>query len=163
MLNFDGIVTLLFLLLVANGTPIILKRVLGDLAAAPIDGGLRGGDGRPFFGRAKTWRGLVGAVLTTALVASAVGLDLATGAAVGAAAHAGDLFSSYVKRRLGVPASGQAVGLDHLPEAIFPALVVQPAFGLSLLDVVFVGVAFLVGGLVISRALHRLRIRDEPY
>ena len=33
---------------------------------------------------------------------------------------AGDLFSSFVKRRLRLASSSMAIGLDHIPESSFP-------------------------------------------
>ena len=35
---------------------------------------------------------------------------------------AGDLFSSFVKRRLDLASSSMAIGLDHIPESFFPLL-----------------------------------------
>ena len=42
-----------------------------------------------------------------------LGLSLATGGLVAALAMIGDLFSSFVKRRLKFPSSSQAIGLDR--------------------------------------------------
>jgi hypothetical protein len=41
------IAQLLALLVVANGTPIIVEKVLGKFLAFPIDGGLAFADGKP--------------------------------------------------------------------------------------------------------------------
>jgi hypothetical protein len=76
---------------------------------------------------------------------------------------AGDLFSSFVKRRLGLSASARATGLDQVPESFLPALVCVYGLGLEWPDVVIVTVVFFVGGMVLSRLLYRLRIRRRPY
>ena len=76
---------------------------------------------------------------------------------------AGDLLSSFAKRRLGRPSSSQALGLDQVPESLLPLLACRVPLGLGWLDVaVLVGV-FLVGELLVSRLLYRLHIRDRPY
>ena len=51
-------------------------------------------------------------------------------------AMAGDLFSSFVKRRLHLASSSMAIGLDHIPEFLFPLLASLLLLPLSILDVV---------------------------
>jgi len=51
------IVQLLALLVVANGTPVIVEKFLGKFLAFPIDGGATFADGKPVFGSSKTLRG----------------------------------------------------------------------------------------------------------
>jgi CDP-2,3-bis-(O-geranylgeranyl)-sn-glycerol synthase len=151
------------LLLVANGTPVVLARLLGDAGAYPIDGGRRWRDGRPLLGRSKTWRGLVGAVAATTLAGWLLGVGAGLGAVVALTALVGDAASSFTKRRLAVPSSGQAVGLDQVPESLLPALVVAAPLGLGAVDVVAVTVIFFVGELALSRVLYHLNVRDRPY
>ena len=45
------VLQLLILLMLANGTPVIAKKVLGDRYSYPLDGNLKFADGRPVFGR----------------------------------------------------------------------------------------------------------------
>ncbi|MFO1058717.1 MAG: CDP-archaeol synthase [Dongiaceae bacterium] len=154
---------ILLLLTLANGTPVIAARLLGSRFAWPLDGGLVLPDGRPLLGRSKTLRGLVLALAATAAGAALLGLGWRLGLAVGALAMAGDLLSSFVKRRLGLASSSQALGLDQVPESLLPLLACRVLLGLGWLDVaVLVGV-FLVGELLVSRLLYRLHIRDRPY
>jgi CDP-2,3-bis-(O-geranylgeranyl)-sn-glycerol synthase len=75
----------------------------------------------------------------------------------------GDLFSSFVKRRLDMPPSSQAIGLDQLPEALFPLLASWKVLPVTLADIVVCVVLFFVGELVLSRLLFALRLRDRPY
>ncbi len=159
----DGIVLLLLLLLVANGTPVVVKRVMGDRLAHPIDGGRRWADGRPVLGRSKTWRGLLAAVVATAVVAWVLQIGLVLGAAVALAALAGDMASSFTKRRLGIASSGQAIGLDQVPESLLPTLVAAIPLGFGIGEIVVVVIVFFVGELALSRVLYHLKIRDEPY
>ena len=50
---------LLVLLVVANGTAVIAKKLLGAAFARPLDGGALFVDGQPIFGPSKTIRGIV--------------------------------------------------------------------------------------------------------
>ncbi len=47
----------------------------------------------------------------------------------------GDLSSSFVKRRLRLKLHAQVFGLDQIPEALLPLLLVQDHLGLSWLDI----------------------------
>lgn len=163
LITILAILELLALLLVANGAPIVLKRLFGSICAQPIDGGVRFADGRPLLGPSKTWRGVLGAVAATSGAASLLGLGWSTGALAALTAHMGDLFSSFTKRRLGIPSSGRALFLDQLPEALLPAFALRGILGLGILDIVVVGIVFLVSEIFLSRILYRLKIRDKPY
>lgn len=157
------ILQILILLTVANGTPVVAKRLLGDRFAWPVDGGLQLPDRRPLFGRSKTLRGIVAALGITTLAAPLLGLDAEVGALVAVSAMAGDLLSSFIKRRLGLAPSSQAIGLDQVPEALFAFLVCRLELSLGYGDVVIGTLAFFGGELVLSRILYTLRVRDEPY
>jgi hypothetical protein len=154
---------LLLLLAVANGTPLFAKKLFGDNLSYPVDGRLLFLDGRRVFGPSKTIRGATLAIALTAAAAPWLGFDVATGIAIGVAAMVGDLFSSFCKRRAALPASARATGLDQIPEALFPLLVCRIWFELSLLDIA-VGVAvFFLGEILLSRLLHQLHLREQPY
>jgi hypothetical protein len=105
------------LLMLANGTPVIAKKLFGDHYSYPLDGDLIFPDGRPVLGRSKTIRGIVLAVLVTTAAAPLIGLGWRIGFLVGGFAMIGDLLSSFCKRRLGLPSSSRARGLDQIPEA----------------------------------------------
>jgi CDP-archaeol synthase len=154
---------LLVLLSLANGTPIAAKRIFGSRFAFPVDGGANLSDGRPVFGPSKTVRGILSSVIVTTAAAPLLGLDLIVGATVAVGAMAGDLFSSFTKRRLNYPSSSQALGLDQVPESLIPMLACRKALALTAADIA-VGVAvFFVGELILSRILFWLRFRDRPY
>ncbi len=153
----------LMLLAVANGTPVIAKRILGERLAWPLDGGVLLPDGRPLFGRSKTVRGIVLATIVTAMAGWLVGLGAAAGATAGLAAMAGDLTSSFAKRRLKLAPSSEAPGLDQIPESLLPLLLLSDRAGLSGPDIVLGVALFWVGERVLSRWLYALSIRDRPY
>ncbi|MGE0621997.1 MAG: CDP-archaeol synthase [Pseudomonadales bacterium] len=153
----------LLLLLAANGSPVLGKRLLGSRLAVPIDGGGLFIDGRPLLGPSKTVRGLLLSLAVTALVAVLLGLPWSLGAGFAAASMAGDLLSSFIKRRLSVPSSGQALGLDQIPEALLPIWLYREALGVDAWGVLLLVGLFTVGELLLSRVMFRLGIRDRPY
>jgi CDP-diglyceride synthetase len=120
-------------------------------------------DGRPLFGPSKTVRGLLASILVTTACAPLIGLPASIGAIAAAAAMAGDLFSSFVKRRLNFPPSSQAIGLDQVPESLFPMLACRHALSLTMIDIVLGVVIFFAGELILSILLYRLNLRDRPY
>jgi CDP-2,3-bis-(O-geranylgeranyl)-sn-glycerol synthase len=154
---------MLILLTVANGTPVIAKRLLANRFAWPVDGNLNFIDGRPLFGSSKTIRGVLVSVIMTSACAPLLGLDVGVGVLTGATAMAGDLLSSFVKRRLGLAPSSRATGLDQIPESLFPLLACRQALSLTLADIATGVVIFFVGELLLSRVLYRFHVRDRPY
>ncbi len=157
------ILQLLLLIWIANGAPVVARTLFGTRLGYPLDGGVRFWDGRPFLGPAKTLRGVVAAVVVTTLAALGLGLAPGLGALVGSAAVAGDLVSSFIKRRLGIPASGRARGLDQVPEALLPALFAAPSLDLEAAEVLLVVGLFVVLAVALSPVLCRMRVRETPY
>ncbi len=90
-MHFLHILQLLALLTLANGTPIVAKKIFGPRFARPLDGGIIFFDGRPLFGHSKTIRGITASILITTASAPLIGLDLTIGAIVAGAAMVGDL------------------------------------------------------------------------
>ena len=157
------ILQLLVLITLANGAPIVAKKIFGPRFSFPLDAGTVFFDGRPLFGPSKTIRGILVSVLITTASAPLIGLDLTIGAIVAGAAMAGDLFSSFVKRRLNSPPSSHALGLDQVPESLFPMLACRDALSLTIADIALAVGIFFIGALILSRFLFRAHLRDEPY
>jgi CDP-2,3-bis-(O-geranylgeranyl)-sn-glycerol synthase len=157
------IVRLALLLAVANGAPVIATRIFGQRFAWRVDTGVDFWDRRPLLGKSKTLRGVLVSVLSSALAAPLFGFDWQIGIAVGSAAMAGDLLSSFAKRRLNLAPSSRATGLDQIPESLFPLLACRTALALSVLDIA-IGVAiFFAGEVMLSLLLYKIHIRDRPY
>lgn len=154
---------LLFLLGVANSAPIVAKLLLGTRWSAPLDVGRHFLDRRPLLGSSKTVRGFVAAVVGAGLAATLLGFSLGLGAEVGTLAMVGDALSSFVKRRLDVTPSGRATGIDQIPEALLPLLVIRTTLALSLRQIAAIVLAFFVLEIVLARLLFRLGLRDRPY
>ena len=154
---------LLFLIIVANGAPIITRYFLKDYGDWPVDGGRCCLDGQRWLGDSKTWRGIIASCVVTVTFALALALPSHIGLLIAVGAMAGDVLSSFIKRRLKMASSSMALGIDQVPEALLPLLVVQPIFQLSGVDIVALTVAFIVLELVLSRILFRMGIREQPY
>ena len=153
----------LVLLILANGTPIVAKKILGSRFSRSLDGGLKFIDRRPLFGSAKTIRGILVSILITAAGAPLVGVQPKVGALVAVTAMAGDLFSSFVKRRLNFRPSSQALGLDQVPESLLPLLACRDRLSLTGADIALAVLIFFVCELILSRLLYQAHLRDEPY
>ena len=154
---------LLILVGVANGAAVVAKKLLGATFARPLDGGALFVDGRPILGPTKTIRGVVVSLLATSICAALMALGWEVGALIATAAMAGDLFSSFVKRRLNLASSSMAIGLDHIPESLFPLLASRLLLPLGMLDVVAGVTIFVVGALMLSPILFKLNLRDRPH
>jgi hypothetical protein len=154
---------LLILLVVANGTAVAAKKLLGVVFTRPLDGGALFVDGQPVFGPSKTIRGIILSVLATLICAALIGLGWEVGTLIATCAMAGDLFSSFVKRRLHLASSSMAIGLDHIPESLFPLLASRLLLPLSILDIIAGVTIFVVGGFILSPILFKLNLRDEPH
>jgi CDP-2,3-bis-(O-geranylgeranyl)-sn-glycerol synthase len=157
------ILKLLIVLTLANATPVILKKIMGHRFAWPLDGGFRFFDAQPLLGPSKTLRGVLGAILVAALAGIATGLGWEIGVLVGSTAMLGDLFSSFFKRRLKLPSSSRATGLDQLPESLFPALACQSLLDLTVFEIFIIVAIFSLSVIIFSPLFHRLGIRDRPY
>ena len=107
---------LLALLALANGAPLIAKRLFGSALAFPLDTGITLEDGQPLFGHSKTIRGIALSIAVTTLGAPWTGLPSTAGLLVSAIAMIGDLLSSFVKRRMKLVPGSMALALDQIPE-----------------------------------------------
>ncbi len=162
-MHLSLILQLLVLLTLANGTPVVINRFLGRRLSYPIDRGVRFVDGKPLLGSSKTIRGVLFSVLVTAAGASLAGLEWNVGAVLGSVAMAGDLFSSFLKRRMGLPAGSRATGLDQVPESLFPLLACRHMLSLTALDIAVTVALFFVGEVVLSILFYKFHVRERPY
>lgn len=156
-------IQVLALIAAANTAPLVAKMIFGDHFSRAIDNGATLWDGRPLFGPSKTIRGATLAIVAATVMAPLVGLEASLGFVIGVAAMAGDLCSSFCKRRLGFKASSKATGLDQIPESLLPALVCWPILSIGAVDVLAIVATFFVGEVLLSKVLFRLRLREHPY
>jgi hypothetical protein len=57
--------------------------------------------------------------------------------------------------------SSQAIGLDQIPESLFPLLAARLLLPLTVLAIATT--LFFVGELLLSRLLYKWHLRDRPY
>ena len=154
---------LLVLVVTANAIPVFAKTLFGPRTAWPLDGGMTLSDGQPVLGTSKTIRGVVLSILVTPVVALLLGLSWQVGLVVALSAMAGDLVSSFLKRRMGLRPSSQAMGLDEIAESLLPLLAARWLLPVTLVEALIGTALFVVGSLVVSRLLFQLNLRDKPY
>lgn len=154
---------LLVLLIVANGAPVIMRKLLHQRWNYPVDFGLTWFDRRRVFGPNKTWRGVLAGVLASAVVSGLAGAGLAFGGLFGVLALTGDLLSSFLKRRFGLLPSARVPGLDQVPEAILPMGFAVWWLDLGWGTMLAVTLLFVIANMVLSPLMHRIGIRKQPH
>lgn len=154
---------LFLLIIVANGTPILLRYLFKKRFAYPFDLGYGFLDGKRLLGDSKTWRGIIGAFVITSLLSLLIGYSFLTGLLIAFGAMIGDLISSFIKRRLSMRTSSRALVLDQVPESLLPALLVMQTFYLTPLTIFFLVLLFCIFELAFSTVLFKIGVRRRPY
>ncbi|MFA7382105.1 MAG: CDP-archaeol synthase [Desulfurivibrionaceae bacterium] len=113
---------ILFFLFWGNLLPPLASLIMGERFARPVDFGATWFDGLPLFGPHKTIRGILVCFAGATLAFPLLGVSWQVAACAAALLIAGDLLSSFIKRRLRM-ASGESVFvLDQIFESLLPAL-----------------------------------------
>ena len=154
---------LLLLIIIANAAPILLRVLLNDGFNLAVDFGYRLPDKRHIFGPSKTWRGIFAAVAATSAAAWLLGYLPQKGLLIAIYAVFGDLFSSFIKRRLAIAPSSRAPLLDQVPECLFPAVMMRESFDLGYISITWLVLIFVIIDLTVSRILFRWGVRKRPY
>jgi CDP-diglyceride synthetase len=144
----------LLLLVIANTVAWLAALIFGTELSAPLDFGITLRDGSRLLGDHKTWRGLVSAAVACAAVTQSFHLGLLRGAAFGTLALLGDAAASFIKRRLQFAPGTEVVGLDQLPEALVPLLILQRPLGLGLADCLLIAAIFAVLDIAVTKLRH---------
>lgn len=151
----------LLLVIVANVAPWAAGRYFSGYWRAPLDGGATLADGTRVLGDHKTWRGLVIGALACGLVARLLQYPLLLGVAFGVLSLAADATTSFVKRRLRLHPGAEIPGVDQLPEALVPLMLLSRPLGVDLSESVVIGLVFLVLDLLSMRLRHPARRLDR--
>src|SRR5690242_4735843 len=93
-------VKILVLLWLVNFTPPLLACFMREKWSTPVDLGLSFRDGEPLFGSHKTIRGVAAGSVMGGAAGFVLGFPVWLGLLSGILSMGGDLFSSFVKRRL---------------------------------------------------------------
>ena len=144
----------LLLLAIASTAAWLAALVFGTEFAAPLDFGITLRDGTRLLGSHKTWRGLISAAIACAMVTQSLQLGALRGAVFGTLALLGDAASSFVKRRLRLARGTEVLGLDQLPEALFPLLILQRPLGLGLVECLIIAATFTLLDIAVTKIRH---------
>jgi CDP-2,3-bis-(O-geranylgeranyl)-sn-glycerol synthase len=158
LFSWTLVCSLLLIVLLSNAAPVLARLAFGKHLAWRIDAGCRLADGRPLLGAAKTYRGIAASLLLTAPAAEVLGLGWRLGLIMALAAMAGDLLSSFIKRRLGKPVHARSALLDGIPEVLLPVLAVATPLALTWLE----GLVVVFGFVALHDMLERLAVRFGP-
>lgn len=149
----------LLVLICVNALPFLADLGLGARLRQPVDGRRLWLDGRRLFGNHKTWRGIAFAVAGGAALGPVVGIGWLVGAAMGALAMAGDLLTSFIKRRLHDPEGKPVIVLDQVFEAVLPSVFLVWQGYLTESQAAIVVTAFIPVAYMGSRFLHYILYR----
>ncbi len=154
---------LLILLGVANTMPIVARVVFKHRFETPVDFNRPFFDGHPIFGPHKTWRGIVASLSGTALLAWLFGIGTILGMWLAFYSMAGDLLSSFIKRRRKLKSGAKATGLDQSIEAFLPLAILKDRLGLTWTECFGMTIVFTILEIILSPIFYRLGFRRHPY
>lgn len=169
----DLLSLLLFILpaYVANATPVIMGG--GD----GIDGGMHWVDGRRVLGKGKTLRGTLSGILAGTIVGIILGVlapgwflagfalstKLIIAFLLSLGAMAGDIFGSFIKRRMGFADGGKVEFLDQLLFLAGALVFALPFFVPSLLQVILLAALTYLIHKLTNWAAHKLKLKNVPW
>lgn len=154
---------LLLLIIIANGAPIVTRKLFDGAFGQAIDLGYMLPDNRRLFGSSKTWRGVFSALFFTAVASWLLESTIETGLLIAVYAVCGDLCSSFIKRRLSMRPSSMAPLLDQVPESLLPAMMLRHDFDLDMASVFWLVLIFIIIELPLSHILYRWGVRNRPF
>lgn len=153
---------ILLLLWAVNFAPPFLAYLLREKWNAPLDGGRIFLDGKPLLGSHKTIRGVCAAAFMGMSAGLILGFPLWLGLSAGLLSMAGDLVSSFLKRRMGMASGSVFAGLDQIFEGAFPFIVIAPYCDLHWGEVSILLVLFCLGAYVGAWFLKEFLL-GKPY
>lgn len=160
------IIKVILFLLWVNLLPAATKEICKERFKLPIDGGRLWFDHRPVFGTHKTVRGFIASLLGGLIFTKILGVPLWAAGSAALLAMAGDLLSSFIKRRFNIDEGTSVLGLDQLFESLFPALYLSLFLPLSLGKILVVVLCFMTiahyGSSFWRYILYRPSIENYP-
>jgi predicted MPP superfamily phosphohydrolase len=150
--------TIVFLLWV-NLLPPLASIIWGERFNKPVDGGRLCFDQHPVFGDHKTIRGILVSLLGGTAAAPLLGVDFRVAAAASLLTMAGDLLSSFIKRRLNIPSGSNIIVLDQSFESLFPVLFLRKYLQLTWMQVLLILLCFIPAAYLGSRFWNFLMFR----
>ena len=155
-------IRLLILFWLINFAPPFMAQIFESKWSRPVDGGYLFPDGRPLFGKHKTIRGVLAGIITGGLIGPVLGFPVWLGLGAGILSMLGDLFSSFLKRRLSFTSGDTVPGLDQVPEGLLPFLLIAPYYSLSAGYTLLFGFVFGLGAYYGAIFLNRVLL-SRPF
>lgn len=154
-------------LLWINFLPPMAKIVFRDRFCWPLDRGRLWMDGHPLFGPNKTIRGVLFSLIGGAAVFLVISVPLWVAGTAALLAMAGDLLTSFIKRRPNIPSGKNIAILDQIFEGSFPAIFLGHYLSLPLLQILiiislFVSTAYL-GSVIWVNITYRPSHKNYPH
>ena len=124
--------------LVANSSPLILRNIVKNHRFTPVDSNKVLADGERVFGNNKSWEGIAAGICGGLLVGFIYVLILGSsnwiiyGFLMGLGAMLGDLFNSFIKRRLRIKPGNPFIPLDQVTFLYGAYLLIFPVRSLYL-------------------------------
>ena len=158
---------------VANATPVPFAKILKK--TTPIDGGRFAWDGRRILGDGKSWEGLfsgiAGGILIGVILYLAGNLggfrSISEPMVLSVGAMIGDIFGSFIKRRIGLERGELAPGLDQLGFLIIALTVSAAIYGVPdwFDPMIFACILIITVILHLSTNFiaYLLKLKDRPY
>jgi uncharacterized protein len=144
------------ILMVTNGAPLLMAALWPGLNRWPVDNGLRLTDGRPLLGNHKTCGGLVCGILAGGLLGKLLSLSLPMSLLIAGTSMLGDLFTSFLKRRMGFREGETLYLFDQFFEGAFPLLLCKWGYGVAWPTFMTTLLVFMAGSLLGSLVKNRL-------
>jgi len=130
-------------LLWVNFLPPLANIIWGERFNRPIDCSRLWFDQHPIFGDHKTIRGVLVSLLGGMAFAPLLGVAFQVAAAAALLAMAGDLLSSFIKRRSNMPSGRSVIVLDQIFESLFPTLFLRGFLQLSWAQILIILLCFI--------------------
>lgn len=154
----------------ANSMPIIFGK-----KSKPLDFGKKLSDGKPVFGKGKTWKGTIAGIAIGSLGALIVFLLFpAEGSLLGAnylligflislGALVGDAIASFAKRRLSIKQGSPILIADQLDFVIGGYLFILPFYTPEVLEFLFVCAFTIITHVFVNIAAFKLKVKKVPW
>jgi predicted MPP superfamily phosphohydrolase len=131
-------------LLWLNFLPPLANVIWGERFNKPIDGGRFFFDQQRIFGNHKTIRGALCSLLGGTAAAPLLGVDFRVAAVASVLTMAGDLLSSFIKRRMNKPCGSNVIVFDQTFEVLFPVLFLKRFLQLTWIQILTILLLFIV-------------------
>ncbi len=150
--------------MVANASPVFLK------TGTPVDGGKKFIDGRRVLGDGKTWEGLLLGMWFGSTVAATLWLltsdvqFLIYGMVGSLGALLGDMFFSFIKRRLGLERGAPLPLADQLDFFLgATALMIAAGWKPNVHALIFLAIIIVILHVLANRIAYWIKLKDVPW